>query len=97
MFPDYANAEAVMPPTLTQSATYTVIEDAYYQLGIGGSQTVSNTLSIMKIDNKEALVMLCNPAFNRAVCIYPIKKGSVITCESNISVYFYITKFPFRK
>ena len=99
MFPDYANAEIVLQPTLTGSTTYTVMEDAYYQLGMAGSENAGATLSNMKIDDYEALVMLCNPAYNRAFCVYPIKKGSVITCESQASgtTYFFINKIPFKK
>lgn len=99
MFPDYANAEIVLQPILTESTTYTVIEDAYYQLGMAGSGNNSATLSSIKIDDSEVLVMLCTPAYNRAMCICPIKKGSVIACASQASgtTYFFINKIPFKK
>ena len=98
LFPDYANSEVVLQPILN-GAPYTVIEDAYYQLGMAGSGNASATLSNMKIDDYEALVMLCAPAYNRALCVYPIKRGSVITCASQTSgtTYFFINKIPFRK
>lgn len=97
LFPDYANSEVVLQPTLN-GAPYTVMEDAYYQLGMAGSGNASATLSNIKIDDYEALVMLCAPAYNRALCVYPIKKGSVITCASQTSgtTYFFINKIPLR-
>lgn len=96
LFPDYKKVEAVLA-SVPDSATYTVTEDAYYYIYAVGTANAVTSLAGVAIDGCEVVSLLCNPAYNRSTGLFPIKKGSIVTCTSQTAntARFSIEKIPF--
>ena len=96
MFPDYKKVEAVLA-SVPDSATYTVTEDAYYYIYAVGTANAVTSLAGVAIDGCEVVSLLCNPAYNRSTGLFPIKKGSIVTCTSQTAntARCSIEKIPF--